>query len=172
MGSVVKEVFVKMLSRGLNLMNDDGREWNVNQLLFVDDTALVADLEQRLRHLIEEFGRVCEGRKLRVNESKSTVMKYTRKMDDRKMNEKLLEGVECFKYLGSRIAIDGEIDQEIKLGMNEVGKVCGGMNFTWNECQCDSAWTASIGDPMTGVGKGIIYNYHDLTWANQCVVWR
>ncbi len=61
-------------------------EWNLNQLLFEDDTALVADSEGRLRELVEEFGRACKRRKLRVNESKSKVMKCMRMVDDRRMN--------------------------------------------------------------------------------------
>ena len=39
----------------------------INQLLFADDTALVADSEEKLCGLVSEFGRVCERRKLRVN---------------------------------------------------------------------------------------------------------
>ncbi len=53
--------------------------WNVNQLLF-------AVSEERLSQLVEEFGRLCEERKLKVNESKSTVMKWTKMVDDNRMN--------------------------------------------------------------------------------------
>ena len=42
--------------------------FEINQLLFADDTALVADSEEKLCRLVSEFGRVCERRKLRVNE--------------------------------------------------------------------------------------------------------
>ena len=44
----------------------------------VDDTALVADSEQKLCRLVAEFGRVCERRKLRVNVGKSKVMRCLR----------------------------------------------------------------------------------------------
>ncbi len=38
-----------MLGRGLSLVNADGREWSpLNQRLFSDNTALMADLEGRL----------------------------------------------------------------------------------------------------------------------------
>ena len=47
-------------------MDVNDKEWNLNQLVFVDDTALVADSEERLKQLVEEFGRVCKRRKLRV----------------------------------------------------------------------------------------------------------
>ena len=40
--------------------------FQINKLLFADDTALVADSEEKLCRLVSEFGRVCERRKLRV----------------------------------------------------------------------------------------------------------
>ncbi len=95
-----------------------------------DDTALVADSERKLRQLVE-FGRVCKRRKLKVNGSKSKVMKCTRLGDGRRiiviLDGEMLEEVECFKYLGSHVAVDGGIQGEVKFRMNEVGKVCGGM---------------------------------------------
>ncbi len=73
-----------------------------------------------------ESGRMCKRRKLRVNESNSEVMKCMR-VDGRRMNVtlngELPEEVENLKYLGSHIAKGGEV----KLRMNEVGKMCGGM---------------------------------------------
>ncbi len=59
----VREVDTRMLGRGLSLVNADGRQWNLSHVLFVDDTALVADSEGRLRQLVEEFGSVCKRRK-------------------------------------------------------------------------------------------------------------
>ena len=41
--------------------------------LFADDTALVADSEEKLCRLVSEFGRICERRKLRVNVGKNKV---------------------------------------------------------------------------------------------------
>ncbi len=41
------------------------------------------------------------------------------------VNGKMREEVECFKYLGSHVAVDGEIDVvEVKFRMNEPEKVC------------------------------------------------
>ena len=56
-------------------------EWELNQLLFADDTVVVADSERKLCQLVTEFGRVCERRKLRVNIGKSKVMRCTRNED-------------------------------------------------------------------------------------------
>ena len=56
----------------------NGGRFTINQLLFADDTLLVADSEEKLCRLVCEFGRVCERRKLRVNVGKSKVMRCSR----------------------------------------------------------------------------------------------
>ncbi len=54
-------------------------EKNVNGMLFAHDTALMVDSQEKLRQLVEEFGRIYvkEGN-LRVNVSESKVMKCNR----------------------------------------------------------------------------------------------
>ena len=80
-------------------------QFETNQLLFADDTALVADSEEKLCRLMSEFRRVCEKRKLRVNVGKSKVMRCSRYFNGSRMhvilNGEPLEGVDCFKYLAS-----------------------------------------------------------------------
>ena len=49
-----------MLGRGLKLVDGNENEWELNQLLFEDDTVVVADSERKLCQLVTEFGRVCE----------------------------------------------------------------------------------------------------------------
>ena len=131
MDGVVREMNARMAREGVRLKNADGGEWRLNQLLFADDTALVADSEEALRQLVVEFGRVCDRRKLKVNENKSKVMRCTREVDGRRMNialnGELLEEVDCFKYLGSHVAVDGRIKEEVKFRINEAGRVMGGM---------------------------------------------
>ena len=53
-----------MLDRGLKLVDGTDSEWELNQLLYADDTVVVADSERKLCQLVTEFGRVCERRKL------------------------------------------------------------------------------------------------------------
>ena len=53
----------------------NGGRFEINHLLFTDDTALLADSEEKFCRLVSEFGRVCERRKLRVNVGKSKVMR-------------------------------------------------------------------------------------------------
>ena len=51
----------------------NGSRFEINQLLFADDTALVANSEEKLCRLVSELGRVYEIRKLKVNDGKSKV---------------------------------------------------------------------------------------------------
>ena len=64
MNGVGREKNVRVLGKGLELLSANGGRFEINQLLFADDTALVADSEEKLCRLMSEFGRVCERGKL------------------------------------------------------------------------------------------------------------
>ena len=59
---VVREVNARVLDRGLNLVDGNDSEWELNELLFSDDTVVVADSERKLCQLVTEFGKLCERR--------------------------------------------------------------------------------------------------------------
>ena len=67
MDGVVRDVNARVTGKRLELLNVNGVSIEVYQLLFADDTVLVADSEKKLCTLVCAFGRVCEIRKLRVN---------------------------------------------------------------------------------------------------------
>ena len=75
MDGVVREVNVCLPGKELGLLVANDGRFEINQLLFVNDTALVADSEEQMCILVSEFGRVCERRKLRVNVGESKVMR-------------------------------------------------------------------------------------------------
>ena len=97
--------------------------FEINQLLFADNTALVADSEEKLCRFVSEFGRVWERRKLRVNVGKSIVMTCSRHGDGDRMhvilNGEPLEEVDCFKYQESQVAADGGYQRDVVHRMNE-----------------------------------------------------
>ena len=130
MDGVVREVNARVLGRGLELVGENER-WEVNQLLFADDTALVADSEEKLKQLVTEFGSVCEIRKLRVNAGKSKVMRCTRDVVGGRLNVsvngEMLEEVESFKYLGSHVEVNGGVGVEVSYRVMEVSKCLGGL---------------------------------------------
>ena len=57
MDGVVREVNVRVLGKGLELPSANGGRFEINQRLFADDTALVADSEEKLCRLVSEFRR-------------------------------------------------------------------------------------------------------------------
>ena len=119
---VVREVNVRVLGKGLKLLSANGGWFDINQLLFADDTALVADSE-KLCKLVSEFGRVCKRRKLRVNVGKSKVMRCSRYGNVDRMhvilNGEPLEEVDCFKYLWSKMAADGGCEWDVVHRIND-----------------------------------------------------
>ena len=52
MDCVVREVNVRVLGKGLELLSANGSRFEINKLLFADDTALVADTEAKLCRLV------------------------------------------------------------------------------------------------------------------------
>ena len=102
-----------MLGRGLSLVNDVDREWKIDQLLFGEETTLLADSGEKLCQLLEGFGQMCRRRNLSVNGNLIKIMKCTKFVGGRRMavglNWKLLD-VECFEYLGSKTTVDGGIE--------------------------------------------------------------
>ena len=107
----------------MELLNANGGRFEINQMLFADDTALVADSEDKLCRFVSEFGRVCERRKLRVNVGKSKVMRCSRYDNVDRMhvilNGEPLQEVDCFKYLGSQVAADGGCERDVVHAQNE-----------------------------------------------------
>ena len=112
-----------MLGKWLERLSANGGRFERNQLLFADDTALVADSEEKLCRLVSEFGRVCERRKLRVNVGKRKVMRCSRYGNGDRMHvilsDEPLEEVDCFRYVGLQVAADGGCEKDVVHRMNE-----------------------------------------------------
>ena len=122
---VVREVNARVLGRGLKLVDGNDNEWELNQLLFADDTVVVADSERKLCQLVTEFGRVCERRKLRVNVGKSKVMRCTRNKDGARLNV-MLNG-EALEEIGLVVAADDGVEADVRHRVNEGCKVLGAL---------------------------------------------
>jgi hypothetical protein len=131
MDAVVREVHMRTQGKGVRM----GDRWEVSQCLFADDTGLMADTEQKLQRLVDEFGVVCKKRKLVVNVGKSKVMKVTREIGNERLNIKLnndnLEEVSVFRYLGVDLAANGRMEEESKHRINEGMKVIGALKKVW-----------------------------------------
>ena len=84
---------------------------------------------------MSEFWRVFKRRKFRVEVCKSKVMRCSRYGKGGQMHVILslepLEEVDCFKYLGSQVAVDGGCERGVVHRMNEVKSM--GSSETWAE---------------------------------------
>src|ERR1044072_9779319 len=60
--------------KGIRLRSGE-RDWEVSVLLLADDAVLVAESGENLRMLVKEFVRKCASKGLRVNSTKSKVMR-------------------------------------------------------------------------------------------------
>ena len=82
---------------------------------------------------MNEFGRECERRKLRVNVGKSKVMRCSRYGNGDRMhailNGEPLKEVDCFKYLGSQGASDGGCERDMVRRMNEGYRAWGALKI-------------------------------------------
>ena len=74
MDGMVREVNFRLHGKGLELLSENCCRIEINQQLFSDDTALVADAKEKLCRLVSEFGRVCKRRKSKVNVGKNKVI--------------------------------------------------------------------------------------------------
>ena len=131
MNVAVGEANVGVLGKGYELLSAYGGRFEINQLLFADNTALVADSDQKLCRLVSEFRRVCERKKLRVNVIKSKVMRCLRDGNGGRihviLNGEPLEEVDCFKYLASQVAADGGCERDVEHRMKKGYKAWGAL---------------------------------------------
>ena len=136
MDGVVREVYVRANQAGVR-MNVAGVDLVLSQLLFADDTALVAESEDQLQCLVREFGRVCDRRKLKVNVDKSKVMKIGEDTEpvviDIMLNGERMEVVNSFKYLGSCFSNEGGVKEDVSMRVREGMKTFGAMKRVWSE---------------------------------------
>ena len=135
MDGVVREVSMRTHGKGVEMCDSVGSRWRVSQLLYADDTVLMADSAEDLQCLLSEFGSVCERRKLRVNVNKSKVLVCSsneRRMDlNLNLNGEILEEVNSFKYLGSIVSGRGGVFEDVRARVNEGAKAGGAMKSVW-----------------------------------------
>ena len=70
------------------ILQDERRniEWEIDWLKFADETVLLGDSEEELERLVQEFGRVCQRRKLSVCEAKTKIMKMGKYVEENEVN--------------------------------------------------------------------------------------
>src|SRR5678816_196775 len=108
-------------------MMENGDEWKVPYLLYVNDLVLCGESEESLRRLVERFDIVCKRSGLKVNVNKSKIMVVS---EDSPWCEVMLDGeqlekVSHFKYLGYMLDEKGMDDAECSRKVVNGRKVAG-----------------------------------------------
>ena len=93
----MREVHSRVNGMEVKKSEDGEREGVLSRLLFVDDTALVAESAEELQCLVRDFGRVCKRRKLLLNVDDSKVMSVGGSEDPEKLN--IMLNVEKWEWL-------------------------------------------------------------------------
>jgi hypothetical protein len=90
----------------------------INNLRYADDTAIIAESESELQHLMNIIVEESETNGLFLNSAKSFTMVFSKMADAPACNitvhGKRLEQVESFNYLGSLLTSDGRCIKEVK----------------------------------------------------------
>ena len=91
---------------------------NINNFRYADDTALVADSEEKLQNIVNKVKEKSENLGLYMNVSKTKTMLVNKAGEGRNIaidvDGQELEQVRDFKYLGQIITDDGRCDKEVK----------------------------------------------------------
>ena len=109
----------------------------VRELLFADDSALVAHTPEQMQQIVDAFSTASRKFGLQINIKKTEVL-FQPGSNHRDEKEILVDGtalnqVESFTYLGSTISKDGRIDAELVKRMSKASSVFGRLSTRlWN----------------------------------------
>ena len=165
MDGVMKEVRERAGDVGVTLCDSQrNEEWKVEWLMFADDTVLLGDSEEKLNRLVQEFGSVCQRRKLTVNEGKSKVMRVGKNGEVNEvnvnMNDRRMEEVETYRYLGVDVSSEGGMEEEVNHRITEARKAWGALKDVWKKRHISN-------EAKVGMYEGII----EPTLLYGCETW-
>ena len=86
---------------------------NINNLRYIDDTTLMAESEEELKHLLMKMKEESEKAGLKLNIQKNKIMALE-PITSWQINGETMEIVTDFIFLGSKITVDGDRIHEIK----------------------------------------------------------
>ena len=84
----------------------------ISDVRFADDQGMVANTETGLQKIMDNLHRTAEQYGMRINIKKTKVMMVSRRVGQKvniRINEKSIEQVQSFKYLGSTMTEDGRL---------------------------------------------------------------
>lgn len=100
---------------------------NIQDLMFADDAALIAETPEDLQHLLNTFVDVANQFGLKVNVDKTKCMFINCSSSNIYIDSTALGTVNVFKYLGNNIASDGSCDKEIDHRISAAARAFGSL---------------------------------------------
>ena len=84
-------------------------------MLFADDIVLVCNTKESLRDKLSQWKRALEDRGLKISRTKSEYLSFNDFEEENgvEMDDEIIKRVPAFKYLGSHVTEDGELDVEV-----------------------------------------------------------
>nr|XP_027233168.1 uncharacterized protein LOC113824612 [Penaeus vannamei] len=103
------DLIMDVLSEGIR----EDAPWT---MLFADDIVLVCNTKESLRDKLSQWKRALENRGLKISRTKSEYLSfnYFEEENGVDMDDEIIKRVPAFKYLGSHVTEDGELDVEVK----------------------------------------------------------
>ena len=86
---------------------------NINNLVYADNTTLMAESEEKLKNLLMKVKEESEKVGLKLNIQKTKIMAYSQ-ITSQKADGETMKTVTYFIFLGSKIVADGDCSHEIK----------------------------------------------------------
>ena len=109
-------------------------ERNINNLTYADDTILKAESEEELKILLMKVKEEIEKAGLKLNIQKTKIM-ASGPITSWQIDGKIMETVEDFIFLGSKITADGDCSHEIKRRLLFGRKVMSNLDSILKLCQ-------------------------------------
>ena len=103
---------------------------NINNLIYADDTTLMAESKEELKHLLKKVKEESEKAGLKLNIQKTKLMASS-PITSREIDGKTMETVTDFILLGSKITADGDCSHEIKRCLLLGRKAMTKLNSMW-----------------------------------------
>lgn len=115
-----------------------GRQ-NINIVCYADDAVLVADSEDNLQRLLHQFTITAESYNMRVStdKTKSLVISKDPRRCKLEINQKLIEQVMEFSYLGVKISSHRNLNNEVKQQAAKGARMSGYLrDIVWKTSLC------------------------------------
>ena len=110
---------------------------NINNLRYTDDTTLMAESKEELKHLSNKMKEESEKAGLKLNIQKTKIMALE-PITSWQINGETIEIVTDFIFLGSKITVDGDCSHEIKRhllfgrkAMTNLDSILKNIDITW-----------------------------------------